>query len=43
MLRDDEERRGPNYKIEWHIEVKMHLRRGNFLLQHLEFMLQNNC
>ncbi len=30
MLRDDEERRGPNCRIEWHIEVKMHMGRGTF-------------
>jgi len=39
MLRDDEGRRGPSCRIEWDIEVKMHLGRGNFLLQHLESML----
>jgi hypothetical protein len=39
MLRDDAKRRGPSCKTEWHIEVKMHLGRGYFLLQHLESML----
>ncbi len=29
-MRDDEERMGPSYRIEWHIEVKMHLGKGNF-------------
>ncbi len=32
MLKDDEERRGPSWRTEWHIEVKMHLGRENFLL-----------
>jgi hypothetical protein len=39
MLRDDEENKGPSYRTEWHIEVKMHMGKGNFLLQHLESML----
>jgi hypothetical protein len=30
MLRDDEGRSDPSCIIEWHIEVKMHLGRGNF-------------
>jgi len=30
MLRDDEKRRGPSCKTEWHIEVKMHLGKGTF-------------
>jgi hypothetical protein len=38
MLRDDEEKRGPNYRIEWHIEVDAS-GKGYFLLQHLESML----
>jgi hypothetical protein len=32
MLRDDEEKMGPSYRTKGHIEVKMHLGRGNFLL-----------
>jgi len=32
MLRDDEERRGLSYIIEWHIEVKMHMGRGNLVV-----------
>ncbi len=39
MLKDDEESRGLSCRIEWHIEIKIHLGRGNFLLQHLESML----
>jgi hypothetical protein len=30
MLRDDEENKGPSYRTEWHIEVKMHLGKGSF-------------
>ncbi len=38
-LRDDEKNKGSNYRNEWCIEVKMHLGRGDLLLQHLESML----
>jgi hypothetical protein len=39
MLRDDEENKGLSCRTKWHIEIKMHMRKGNFLLQHLESML----
>jgi hypothetical protein len=32
MLRDDEKNKGPSCRTEWHIKVKMHMGRGNFLL-----------
>jgi hypothetical protein len=32
MLRDDEESKGLSCRIEWHIEVKMHLGKKNYLL-----------
>ncbi len=39
MLRDDEERKGSRCRTKWHIEIKMHLGKQNFLLQHLESIL----
>jgi hypothetical protein len=30
MLKDDEERRGPNCRTKRHIEINMHLGKGNF-------------
>jgi hypothetical protein len=39
MLKNDEDKRGSSCRTKRHIEIKMHLGRGNFLLQHLESML----
>jgi hypothetical protein len=30
MLKHDEGKKGSNCKIEWHIEIKMHMGKGNF-------------